>query len=582
MFDTIITGGFVVDGTGCAGRYADVAIKDGRIAMVGNLSGEQAGEWIDGSGYIVAPGHITPHTHYDVMLFWDPYCDTAGSNGVTTIVNANCGFSIAPVRPADRERTMAMLATTEQIPVAVQRAALPWDWVTFPDFLNRLRSLPKGLNVYTYVPLNPLLIYVMGIEAAKSRQPELAEIEEMHRLINEAMDQGAIGISMSVMGKEGNSHLDFDGTCMPSDLLTIESVLAICQGVVDRGEGVIQMLSQISFYGDRSFTERVAELCKGRGVRVLHNTFVTNPARPQEALEDKKWIEGLRARGLDVISPCRVNRGWVEAGIRSMDTAAGQLEGIRRITACSSDEEVMDLLADPEFVRDFAEDYAKRGAATGADGMEGQIIIDVGEQQELKPFLGRTLGEVAEAEGKNAVEVLCDLGRRSALALQLRSPLISMSDPHQAVEVLREPSIYPSGSDGGAHTKSFDMAGYHTDLLIWVVREHGLMSLEEMHHNLSLKQARAVSIYDRGAILPGFWADIILYRLDDLYEDLDRYHIVADVPGGEWRRRAKVGGYHKVLVNGTVTYSDGAFTGRTPGHLGRISGNSLASAIKAA
>lgn len=582
MFDTIVAKGFVIDGTGCAGRHADVGIKDGRVSALGDLTKEAATRRIDARGYIVAPGHITPHTHYDVMLFWDPYCDTAGSNGVTTIVNANCGFSIAPVRSADRERTMAMLATTEQIPVAVQRAALPWDWETFPEFLARVRSLPKGLNVYTYVPLNPLLIYVMGIEAAKKRQPGGEEIAEMHRLINEAMDEGAIGLSMSVMGKDGNSHLDFDGTCMPSDLLSIESVLAICGGIVARGEGVIQMLSQISFYGDRSFTEKVAELCKGTGVRVLHNTFLANPARPQEAIEDKKWIEGLRSRGLDVISPCRVNRGWVESNIRGMDTAAGQLEGIRRITACSTDEEVLALLADADFVAAFADDYARRGAATGADGMEGQIIIDVGDRQELKPLLGKTLGQVASDRGVNAVEALCELGCQTGLGLQLRSPLISMDDPRQAVEVLREPSIYPSGSDGGAHTKSFDMAGYHTDLLIWVVREHGLMSLEEMHHNLSLKQARAVSIYDRGALLPGFWADLILYRLDDLYEDLDRYNIVADVPGGEWRRRAKVGGYHKVLVNGEVTYADGGFTGRTPGHMGRITRRTAAASVTAA
>lgn len=570
MFDKIIENGFVVDGTGCSGRYADVAISAGKIAAVGQLKGLEARERVDANGYIVAPGHITPHTHYDVMLFWDPYCDTAGENGVTTIVNANCGFSIAPVRPADRERTMAMLETTEQIPVAVQRAALPWDWETFPEFLARVGRLPKGLNVYSYIPLNPLLVYVMGIDAAKARQPNDDEIAEMHRIIHEGMDAGAIGISMSVMGAAGNSHLDFDGTCMPSDLLSIESVLRISQAIVDRGEGVIQMLSQISYYGDRSFTEKVAELCKGTGVRILHNTFLTNPARPEEALNDKRWIEELRARGLDVISPCRVNRGWVESNIRGMDTAAGQLEGIRRICACDTDEEIMRLLGDTAFVKDFSDDYDRRGAATGADGMEGQIVIDVGDNQDLKPFLGKTMAEIGALSGKNAVETLCDLAFRSNLQLQVRSPLISMDEPDQAVEVLREPSIYPSGSDGGAHTKSFDMAGYHTDLLIWIVREKRLMSLEEMHHNLSLKQARAVSIYDRGALLPGFWGDVIIYKLEELFEDLDRYYAVNDVPGGEWRRKAKVGGYHKVLVNGVVTYEDGAFTGKHPGHMGNI------------
>mgnify|MGYP001022704925 CR=1 FL=1 len=165
---------------------------------------------------IVAPGHVTQHAHYDAQVFWDPYCSNSGENGVTTILNANCGFSIAPVRPKDRERTMLMLSTTEQVPVEQQRT-LAWDWETFPQFLERLRRLPKGVNVMSFLPLNPLLVYVMGIDAAKSRRPTAAEIAEMRALIHEAMDHGAAGISMSVMGFEGNSHLDFDGSPMPTD-----------------------------------------------------------------------------------------------------------------------------------------------------------------------------------------------------------------------------------------------------------------------------------------------------------------------------------------------------------------------------
>ena len=193
-FDTIIRGGRIVDGTGSAAYHADIGIRDGRIAAIGALSGAAADQTIDACGRIVAPGHINQHSHYDVALFWDPYCSNAGENGVTTVVNANCGFGIAPVRPADRLRTMQMLETTEQIPVAHQQSALPWDWESFPEFLQRLEGLPKGVNVLSYLPLNPLLIYVMGIEAAKSRRPTAAEMAEIHRLINTAMDAGALGI----------------------------------------------------------------------------------------------------------------------------------------------------------------------------------------------------------------------------------------------------------------------------------------------------------------------------------------------------------------------------------------------------
>src|SRR5579871_3541238 len=175
-FDTIIGGGRIVDGTGSPAYYADVGITDGRIAAIGNLARARASRRIDARGRIVAPGHVNQHSHYDVALFWDPYCSNAGENGVTTVVNANCGFSVAPVRSRDIECTMQMLETTEQIPVSHQRAALPWDWESFPEYLDRVRQLRKGVNVLTYLPLNPLLVYVMGVEAAKTRRPTAAEM----------------------------------------------------------------------------------------------------------------------------------------------------------------------------------------------------------------------------------------------------------------------------------------------------------------------------------------------------------------------------------------------------------------------
>ena len=202
--------------------------------------------------------------------------------------------------------------------------------------------------------------------------------------------------------------------------------------------------------------------------------------------------------------------------------------------------------------------------------MDNQIVIDVGDNPSLQMYLGMRVGEIAEARGEPVIETLLALARESNLALNVKSDLISAATPDQAVKVMREPAIYPSGSDGGAHTKSFDHANYQTDLLIWVCREHAQMSLEEMHHNLSLKQARAVSIRDRGALLPGFWADIVIYRLEELHVNLDRYQIVHDAPGGDWRRRSDPGGYRLVMVNGEPVCRNDQWTGATPGVLGTI------------
>ena len=569
-FDTIISAGRIVDGTGCPAYYGDIGISDGRIAAIGDLANARASEIIDARGKIVAPGHVNQHSHYDVALFWDPYCSNAGENGVTTVVNANCGFGVAPVRPGDKERTMQMLETTEQIPVSHQRAALPWDWESFPEYLNRVNQLRKGVNVLSYLPLNPLLIYVMGVDAAKTRRPTAAQMTELHQLINDAMDAGAIGISMSAMGAEGNSHLDCDGTPMPTDVVEHEVILDICRALVERGEGVIQLLSHLIVYGDRWLTERVLALAKGSGVSVIHNAFMTSDLMPDMAAKDLGWLDEQRAMGYDVKANCLVNRGWIEAGMRQLDVSCGQLTAVRRIAACKSDDEVLRLIGDREYQRAFADEYATKGPTNGGNGLEGQSVIAVGDDPDLARYLNRTLGEIAQEQSRNVVEVMLDLAWRSKLALQLRSAQISSTDPRQAARMLSHVATVVGGSDGGAHTKSFGMGHVPTDLMIWLVRDQKLITLEEMHFHLALKVARSVQIKDRGALLPGFWADVLVYELDTLYFDTQRYEIVHDMPNGDWRRKGRAGGYEYILVNGVVTHRRDVPTGATPGQLVRV------------
>ena len=406
QYDTIIRGGRVVDGTGAAAIYADVGIRGGRVVQVGNLKDAQAAEEIDAAGKIVAPGHITQHCHHDATIFWDPYCSDSGEHGVTTILNANCGFSIAPVRAADRERTMLMLSTTEQIPVEQQRIAMPWDWETFPEYLQRVEALPKGVNVMTYLPLNPLMIYVMGVEAAKTRRPTRAEIDEMHRLINEAMDLGAVGISMSVMGMNGNSHVDFDGTAMPTDAMHDDDVVEISRAVANRGEGIIQMLSLIAVYGNRALTEKVARMAKGSGARVLHNIIMTGDGMDAMVAEEIDWVNRVRAEGLDLTVGTLLHCGWVEATILDLDTAAGQLAGVREIVACQTHDEARTLLADPAFVRRFSDEYLRVGPSNGSGGVEQQTVISVGDHPELQAFVGRTIADIFAKDGEPAFREL--------------------------------------------------------------------------------------------------------------------------------------------------------------------------------
>lgn len=564
-FDLLIRNAAIVDGTGTPSFRGDLAISGGRVAAVGSLAGRAAKRILDARGKVVAPGHITQHAHYDAAIFWSPQCLDSGPQGVTSILNANCGFSMAPVRPADRERTMAMLSTTEQIPVEQQRAALPWDWETFPEFMTRLRALPKSVNIMTYLPLNPLLIYVMGIDAAKSRQPNADEIREIHRLTNEAMDAGAIGISASVMGAEGNTHVDFDGTSMPTDTLSRESIIAICRGLIERGNGIVQFFANVGPNGDRETSAEVARAAKGTGVRVIHNILVTVDGHPDLVDSDIQWIDGMRKEGLDITGATLLHFGWVEGGVKDLDTAAGSMAGVRELVACRTDEDVLALMSDPGFVKRFSDEYLRDGPSNSAAGFEAFTVIDLGGGPDLDPYLGRNLGEIAETEGRTVVEILCDLAVRSRLGLQLKSASFSAWDASLASRMLSHPSIAAGVSDGGAHTKSMSNGFYGTELLVRMVREQKSMPLEEMHYQLSFKIARTLGIPDRGAILPGYWADLLVYDLDELFVDYSKFDIVSDMPTGDWRREARAGGYAHIFVNGVETFTGKDWTQATPG-----------------
>jgi len=565
--DLLIRNAAIIDGTGGPSFRGDIAIVGGRIAAVGALGDRAAKRVVDAGGKIVAPGHITQHAHYDAAIFWSPQCLDSGPQGVTSILNANCGFSMAPVRPADRERTMAMLATTEQIPLEQQRAALPWDWITFPEFMERLGTLPKSVNIMTYLPLNPLLIYVMGIDAAKSRQPDAAEIEEMHRLINEAMDAGAIGISASVMGAEGNTHVDFDGTSMPTDTLSRESILAIAQALIDRGGGIVQFFANVGPNGDRATSEAVARAAKGTAVRVIHNIFVTVEGHPALIEADRAWIDGMRGDGLDIVGATLLHYGWVEGGIRDLETSAGDMAGVREMVACESDEALLALLSDPAFVVRFSEEYLRDGPSNSAAGFEAFTIIDLGDDAALSSYIGRTLGEAAAEEGRSVVALLCDLATRSRLAMQLKSASFSAWDAALTARMLSHPSISGGVSDGGAHTKSMSNGFYATELLVRLAREQKCMSIEELHYQLSFKIARTLGIAERGAILPGYWADLLIYDLEALFVDYSKFDIIHDMPTGDWRRDARAGGYAHIFVNGVETFTGSQWTEATPGAL---------------
>src|SRR3984957_14132244 len=187
IYDIVIKGGTVFDGLQTPRYKADIAVKDGRIAQIGNVDNFEAAEVVDASGKHVAPGFVDLHTHYDSQVFWDPWCTMSGWHGVTSVVIGNCGFGFAPCRPEDRDRAMLTVSRNEAVPLKTMRAGMPWDWVTFPEFLDSVDRTPKGVNMMAFVPLAPLYGYVAGIDHAKAHRVTDQQLDEMCALLIEAM-----------------------------------------------------------------------------------------------------------------------------------------------------------------------------------------------------------------------------------------------------------------------------------------------------------------------------------------------------------------------------------------------------------
>ena len=573
-YDVLIKGGTIVDGT-LAPRYiSDVAIKDGKIARIGGLRGSGAERVLDASGLVVAPGFVDLHTHFDAQVQWDPYCTVSGLHGVTTALIGNCGFGFAPCSPEDRERAMLMMTRNEAIPFDAMKAGILWDWVTFPEFLDSLDRIPKGVNIFTYMPLTPLYVWVMGVDAAKSRRPTEAELGEMCRLLHEAMDAGACGWSAQVLG-EASDQRDFDGSPMITDLMTDEEILTFARVLEERDEGYIQLTclragtdGRYDRLVTRGFFEQVAAASRRP---VIFQTVLVVASDPSIHRRTLGWLADCSEKGLRVYGQ-GVTRPVAESEFTFEDWNLFDNSPAWRETTVGSPEERKRKMEDPEMREKLRAEWDSGGrpGQTGviaATSLAGLVVSSVATR-EFEPYLGRTIGEIATEQGKHVVDALLDI----VVAEDLRTELMALPDrydPENAsqytAEILGSPYTAPGVSDGGAHVKFSTGGVYPTEALTWLVRDEGMISLEEAHHKLSYTPAFMAGARDRGFIREGAAADIVVYDLEGL--KVLPMEVAHDLPGGEWRRVQGAEGYRWTLVNGQVTLEDGKPTGAMSGRL---------------
>ena len=558
VYDRLIRGGTVFDGTRVPRYRADIAVKDGVIAEIGRIAPGDAREVLDADGLHVAPGFIDLHTHYDAQVFWDPYCTLSGWHGITSAVIGNCGFGFAPVRPEERERAMLSMTRVEAIPLASMKAGMPWDWVTFPEFLDSVERTRKAINLLPYVPVGPLLIWVLGFEDAKAgRRPTDAEHAELCRLLDEAMDAGGCGWSAQRMLPAGPAAVqrDFDGTPMATDVMHDDTCRAFARVLGRRNEGFMQMLLVSGDNRrDRAFYEEMAELS---GRPMLMNVVQAFDHRPDIHRRVLAWLESCRMRGIRVIGQGLTTDAGFNFTFEDWNLFDDSDPWCEATTG--SREERKRKLADPAR-RQALKDHMP----ITATGPLPDIVIVGPKLEKNARWEDYTLAIAGDEMGKHPVDVMLDMAVEEDLATEFFAAPPNGDIGHLR-EIVDNPWVLFGVSDGGAHTKFLTAGRYPTETLCKIVREHEMVSLEEAHWRLAALPAMVAGFEGRGVLRKGAPADIVVYDYERL--KVLPAEVTHDLPGGEWRRVQRAEGYRYVLVNGEVTIRDDRETGTCSGRL---------------
>jgi N-acyl-D-aspartate/D-glutamate deacylase len=566
-FDIQIKGGTVVDGTRVPRYRADLWIRDGRIAQIGGRAPGFANKVIDADGLIVAPGFVDLHTHYDAQIRWDPYCTISGWHGVTSLVLGNCGFGFAPCKPDFRERSMLTMTRTEAIPYAAMKQGLKWDWETVPEYLDSLDRAPKGVNCIQYMPTASLMTYVMGLEAAKSRPATEQERSEMRRLLNEGMDAGLCGFSIQRLG-HNSGQADFDGSPMVTDTMCDADILNLARVLHERAEGFIEITQGTGHVKqDLAFVERLAQTAQRP---ILFQAVAASRSDPEVHRRTLKWLHENRERGLPIFGQgvtvrsgfaftlehwnlYDVARPWREMLTGSKDERKAKMQNPALSEAAKSEK----------YMRTLDKN------AGGIGGRLVKLIVQwVDDRPELEKYVGKSVGQIAQEEGKHPVDVMLDLALATDLKAEFLQPVQKFNADNVAEIINNSIYTFPGASDGGAHTKFFNGGAFTTDFLRWLVRDEQKITLEEAHYRLSALPAHAAGFRDRGVLREGAWADVVVYDLDTLGIEPEWVgEVVHDYPANEWRRVQRPRGYRSIIVNGVETFAENKCTGATPGRL---------------
>ena len=554
MYDLLLKGGRVYDGSGLPSYNADVGVVNGKIAAIGRLNGG-AKRTLDVDGLAVAPGFIDPHTHLDAQLLWDPLGTSSCYHGVTSVIVGNCGLSLAPAKVEDRDAVIKSFVRVEAISRRVLEEGVQWKWTSTGEYLDVLGT-KLGINAAALVGHIAVRHYVMGEDAVeRSATPE--EIEKMRALVRQGMEAGAVGFSTN----QNPRHIREDKKPVASRLASDEELGALLDVLGEMNAGVVQLSG-----GGADARGRIAYaagMARRTGRPVLWQSISHSWSRPdhwRSMLDQTAKV--FREEGLPIYAMTQAKP--FEMRYTLLDAQCFDEFPTWKAAMFSPVEARKQMFTDPDCRRKLRAEAIEDQSPSVFPRRWDVIYVDQVKLAKNKKLERKTVAEIARAEGKDGLDVFLDLALEEDLETRFVH-ITTQGDPKAVCEILKHPSIMIGQSDAGAHMGYDARFGYCTAFLGRWVRDHGIMPLEEAVSKLTFRVASVFGLSDRGLVRPGMAADLVIF--DPAIINTLEPEYVQDLPGNETRMIQRAAGVHHTVVNGEVVIENGAATGACPGRI---------------
>ena len=564
-YDLLIRNGTIVDGLGGEPYVGDIGVRDGVITAVGHVNGDTAEREIDATGLLVTPGFVDLHTHYDGQAIWSERLTPSSAHGVTTVVVGNCGVGFAPCRKEDHDVLVDVMAGVEDIPGVVMTDGLPWNWETFPEYMDALDAGKRDIDVAAYLPHSPLRVYVMGQRGA-NREPATAEdLAKMRALAAEAMEVGALGFASSRL----TIHKTESGSPIPSYDAAREEIEQIARGVVDAGGGLLQFVPDIPAGGYQPVLQTVFDVAEDVGLPVTFTLVVANAGDPTwpDAIS---MIEKANAAGGDVTAQLLPRPIGLIIGLQLTANPFVLYPSYREIAHLPLAERVAEMRK-PEVRARILADKPGKGHPILYVTQMWDWIFPLADNPNYEPNPSDSIGARARAKGVDPMEeaydrLLDDDGR--AMLLVATSNL-EKNSLDTVGELLHRDDVVLGLGDGGAHYGMICDASYSTYFLAHWARDRksGRFTVPEAVRELTTVPARIAGLGDRGRIAVGYKADLNV--IDHAALRLHKPVISYDLPAGGRRLDQTAEGYVATVVSGQVIAENGVPTDARPGKLVR-------------